>query len=114
MEACRSCSASAALFLGTGNKSPDWAGGRLSVRWNGSEATLGGRTASSAYSAPLIDFHHATSLDLVHVGRYPDRGAHVVDRLRGPDRSAAAQDRADRRGDGGDLRHHGSDSTSLA
>jgi hypothetical protein len=31
-------------------------------------------------------------------------------RLRGPERLAAAQDRADRRGDGGDRRHHGSDS----
>jgi hypothetical protein len=57
---------------------------------------------------------HSQALAIVHAGRFLDCRAHVVDRLRGPERSAAAQDRADRRGDGGDLRHHGSDSTSLA
>ena len=35
--------------------------------------------------------------------------ADLVDRLRGPDRLVAEQDRADRRGDGGERRHHDSD-----
>jgi hypothetical protein len=35
--------------------------------------------------------------------------ADLVDRLRGPDLLVAAQDRADRRRDGGERQHYGSD-----